>query len=159
MEDISLKNILDDIFGNDIKDNDKESFISFLKICGAYHEFIKHFNIERFKSYKEIVYENDAYFAFYNILINSFPWRDTYDGYSFWYAMSRLHHLILYVKYKKKLIKPNLRLTYRMKMDNTFLSEEFEIIKYDLNKSKVKNKNIYMFLSKLKVYFKEIGLI
>lgn len=159
MKNNNLKDILDDIFGNAIQEDDKQSFIYFLKICGAYNEYIKRINIKGIKSYKEIRCENNTYLAFYNIIPNSFIWSNTCDGYRFWNSIHKLHHMILYCKYKKNIIKPNDKIINIMEMENDYLLTRIDYIKWELSISKSKNKLIHMFISKLKDYFNEIGLI
>ena len=130
MKEIILKHMLDIVYGDDIEEDAKESFIYFLMACGAYDEFIKHFDIKSFIAYKEIICDNDSYMAFYQIIPHSFSWCGTYHGYAFWEMMYKIHRMILYYKYKQKIIKPNDRVI----------------------------RKIYVFLFKLNDYFKEIGL-
>lgn len=156
MEEINLKNILDDIYENDIQNNDKYSFIYFLIACGAYEDYIRHINVKSAKLSKKVLYDNNAQLSYYNLIGNSLSWSDTYNGYRFWHAMQMLHHTILYFKYKKNIIQPNDRMIRLM--DNICLYSQFYHIKYELEVSKTKNKKIWVFISKLKDYFNEIGL-
>ena len=105
MEDDILYKKLCNVLGDNMSPTEIESFISFLRACGAYNEYIKEINLERLKSFFEKICYGDFYNFLYNIIASSFAWHETDKGFQYWRIIQNLHRLILNIKCKCNLIE------------------------------------------------------
>ena len=151
----NLKGILYNVFGDDIKYTDIQSFIYFLKLCGAYNEYMVNLDINILKASKDEMYENNSLITFYSIIACSFSWNSAKDGFDYWDIINRLHRIIIYIKIKKNIILPNRRMTKYLLMCNFSIPNEMERINHLLSKNKIKDKKLHTFISELKEFCKE----
>lgn len=155
--------ILYEVFGYDIKYSDRQSFICFLKLCGAYDSYMKNISKTMLKGRKDGIHEKDSLMAFYFIISCSFIWSITKDGYDYWSIVSALHKIIINIKIKKNLIIPNQRLIQYLLRSNSSIHYEMEKIDYILSEATIKDrrkgKKLNMFISKLKEYCEENNLL
>ena len=99
MEEDKLYQILCEVLGDKMNQTEVESFISFLRACGAYHEYVKSIDLEYLKtSFKHSCFGNFSYFL-YNIIGVSFVWHQTNKGFSYWYIIQKVHRLVLNIRY------------------------------------------------------------
>ena len=154
----SLKHILDDIFGDGIQDNDKKSFICFLKGCGAYDEYMNNLEIPILKESNEL-YENNSYVAFYHIISSSFLWENTKDGFEYWQIISTLHNFIINIKCQYNIPKPNYSLHNYLAHHDYYSLNSMKTINYLLSISKIKDKKLHTFISKFIELCKENNLL
>lgn len=147
--------ILYDVFGDDIKDTERQSFIYFLIGCGAYYEFMNNLDVNILKASRIGMYENNSLITFYSIIACSFSWNSAKDGFDYWEIINRLHRIIIYIKIKKNIILPNRRMTKYLLICNFSIPNEMERINHILSKNKIKDKKLHMFISELKEFCKE----
>lgn len=155
----NLDNILYDVFGDDIKDTERQSFIYFLIGCGAYYEFMNNLDVNILKASRNGIYDKNAQITFYSIISCSFTWINTKDGFDYWEIMSRLHKIIFYIKIKKNIIIPNRKMVKYLLICDFSIYNEMEKINHILSKNKIKDKKLHMFISKLKEFCKENNLL
>ena len=99
MKDDILYKKLCNVLGDNMSPTEIESFISFLRACGAYHEYVKSIDLEHLKmSFKNSCFENFSYFL-YNIIAVSFVWHKTNKGFSYWYIIQKVYRLVLNIRY------------------------------------------------------------
>lgn len=154
----NLDNILYDVFGDDITDTERQSFIYFLKGCGAYDKYMENLDIVELKKLKEGLYGKNSQITFYNIIPSSFTWQNTKDGYAYWKIISTLHKIIFTIKYQKNIIKPNDGLIWYFGFHGYSLHYNMVTINHLLSIYQIKDKKINLFISKFNEYCKENNL-
>ena len=103
MKELNLYRILHEFLGDNISSNEIESFMHFLKGCGAYDEFIKEIDTEQLRLVK-LYYAEKYHLLYYNIINASLQWKTTSSGFEYWRLINNLHQNILIIKCKNKLL-------------------------------------------------------
>lgn len=100
MKEHNLHVILSELITDKISVTEKQSFMYFLKGCGAYHEFIKEIDIEQVNLLFNTTYCRNQYLLYSNIITASLLWRTTASGLHYWQIIHYLHKIILNIKFR-----------------------------------------------------------
>lgn len=153
-----MKESLYKILGDKISFTEIESFIYFLKACGAYNEFIKEMDEKRIMQSFDRLYMQNYYLLYNNIITASFVWKKTNSGFEYWGIIHYLHQIILTIKCQYKLYEYYYEL-YGVISKSTVSHDDFKILNYSCSRLNKENTKLKCFINELYSYLKENNFI
>ena len=157
MKEYKLYELLHEFLGDNISSNEIESFMYFLKACGAYDEFIKEMDMEKLKL-ANIYYSEECYLLYYNIISISLEWKETNSGVVYWKIINNLHQSILIIKCKNKLLDKSNKL-YDVLAKRYIYCNDLRYLMDECSRLNKEDKKLKSFINKLYSYLKDNNFI